>query len=48
MEKVGYENVLMTDTDSCIFKYKTQDKKLGKQIVLEDRGIIKLQSNLGG
>ena len=27
MEKVGYENVLMTDTDSCIFKYKTNDRR---------------------
>ena len=34
MEKVGYENVLMTDTDSCIFKYKTTDKKLGKENAL--------------
>ena len=48
MKKVGFENVLMTDTDSCIFKYKTNDKKLGKEIILEDGGVIKLQSYLGG
>ena len=46
LRKVGYENCLMCDTDSCIFKFETNDKYIGKEIIVQN-GKIKIQSNLG-
>ena len=48
MRHVGYENVLYCDTDSCIFKLKTDEKVLKDKIILEDGKEILLQSHLGG
>ncbi len=47
MAKVGFGNILFCDTDSCCFKYKTTEKKIGKEVKAKF-GLILLLANLGG